>query len=51
MKIRFFDTMNKRASSTTYGAIANSDVIKIGIDFELNFAAMTRAFVCLFHGV
>jgi hypothetical protein len=24
-------------------------VIEIGVDFELNFTAVTRTFVCLFH--
>jgi len=31
--------MNKSASATAYGAVANSDVVEIGVDFELDFTA------------
>ncbi len=43
--------MDKGASSTTYRTITNSDVVEIGVNFELNFSAVARTFVCLFHGV
>jgi hypothetical protein len=49
-KTFFLHAMNKSASAAAYGAIANSDVIEISIDFELNFTAVARAFVGLFHG-
>jgi hypothetical protein len=41
--------MDERASSPAYRAVANPDVIEIGVDFESDFTAVTRAFVCLLH--
>jgi hypothetical protein len=43
--------MDKRASPTAYGAVANSDMIEIYVNFEPNLTTMTGTVVCLFHGV
>ena len=41
--------MDKRASATTHGTVADPNMIEIGVNFEPNLAAVTGAFVCVFH--
>jgi len=43
------NTMNQRASSATDGAVAHSNMINLGIDFEFDLSAMATSAVC-FHG-
>jgi hypothetical protein len=45
----FFNAMDKSASAATDRTVANSNMIEIGIDFELHFPAVTRPFVRLLH--
>lgn len=41
--------MDKGASSTTDGTVADAHMIEVGVDFEANSTAVTRACVRLFH--
>ena len=48
-KTFLFDAMDKRASATTDRTVADPNMIEIGVNFEPNLAAVTGAFVWLFH--
>ncbi|MGZ5115860.1 MAG: hypothetical protein ACXWIH_07090 [Burkholderiales bacterium] len=43
--------MNERTSLATNRAVANTNMIQVGIDFEANSAAVTGAVVGLFHDI
>ena len=44
-----FEAMDKRASATADRTVADPNMIEIGVNFEPNLAAVTGAFVWLFH--